>query len=316
MQNKENRQNTVQENERAGKRKTPALYYLLILLLAGVFLFSGYKLFSILRDYRAARSAYREMGNEYTAPYTETASEQNSTLAPSENAESAKDGSTEDTDKEASGGVSGQNGQGVSDGGVKSKTAHPPISVDFEKLCARNPDIIGWICVDAFVDIISYPIARAKDNDYYLHRDIDGGYLFAGTIFADYRNGKTFGDPNTILYGHNMKDRSMFGNLRFLKEKERLDKDPYFWILTPQGNYCYRIFAVFDTPVDGDVYTFFDGPDGVAEWEKSLADRSAVRTDESFSDDDLVVTLSTCTSNDDYRCVVVGKCVSEITPAK
>ncbi len=269
MQNKVNRQNAVQENERAGKQKTPALYYLLILLLAGVFLFSGYKLFSILQDYRAARSAYREMGSEYTAPYTETASSETSAPASSGNAESGNNGSTEDTDKEASGGVSGQNGQGVSDGGVKSKTAHPPISVDFEKLCARNPDIIGWICVDAFGDVISYPIAHAKDNDYYLHRDIDGSYLFAGTIFADYRNGKTFGDPNTILYGHNMKDRSMFGNLRFLKEQERLDKDPYFWILTPQGNYCYRIFAVFDTPVDGDVYTFFDGPDGVAEWEKS-----------------------------------------------
>ena len=78
--------------------------------------------------------------------------------------------------------------------------------IDFESLDAVNSDIIGWIRIGALD--ISYPVAQSEDNDYYLHRTFEKKDNFAGCIFVDFHNSSQFTDPNTIVYGHNMKDGS------------------------------------------------------------------------------------------------------------
>ena len=98
------------------------------------------------------------------------------------------------------------------------EVTYQPPEVDFEELQKMNSDVIGWIEVEAIPEI-SYPIVRGEDNDYYLHRTFKKANNSAGSIFVDYRNGQYFGDCNTIVYGHNMKNGSMFGKLKWLTEK-------------------------------------------------------------------------------------------------
>ena len=185
----------------------------------------------------------------------------------------------------------------------------PPIEVDFDKLKSVNEDVVGWIYVDALPDI-SYPIVKGKDNQTYLHQTYEKNYNFAGTIFVDYENSGDFSDCNTLVYGHNMKNGSMFGHLKKFREDDRLYKqDKYFWILTPERNYRYEIITAYTTGVNSDTYTLFKGPG--EEFEKyleTIKGYSEIQTDDTdLTIKDKIVTLSTCTGNESTRFVVQGK---------
>lgn len=185
----------------------------------------------------------------------------------------------------------------------------PPIEVDFDKLKSVNEDVVGWIYVDALPDI-SYPIVKGKDNQTYLHQTYEKNYNFAGTIFVDYENSGDFSDCNTLVYGHNMKNGSMFGHLKKFREDDRLYKqDKYFWILTPERNYRYEIISAYTTGVNSDTYALFKGPG--EEFEKyleTIKGYSEIQTDDTdLTIKDKIVTLSTCTGNESTRFVVQGK---------
>lgn len=185
----------------------------------------------------------------------------------------------------------------------------PPIEVDFDKLKSVNEDVVGWIYVDALPDI-SYPIVKGKDNQTYLHQTYEKNYNFAGTIFVDYENSGDFSDCNTLVYGHNMKNGSMFGHLKKFREDDKLYKqDKYFWILTPERNYRYEIISAYTTGVNSDTYTLFKGPG--EEFEKyleTIKGYSEIKTDDTdLTIKDKIVTLSTCTGNESTRFVVQGK---------
>ena len=185
----------------------------------------------------------------------------------------------------------------------------PPIEVDFDKLKSVNEDVVGWIYVDALPDI-SYPIVKGKDNQTYLHQTYEKNYNFAGTIFVDYENSGDFSDCNTLVYGHNMKNGSMFGHLKKFREDDKLYKqDKYFWILTPERNYRYEIITAYTTGVNSDTYTLFKGPG--EEFEKyleTIKGYSEIQTDDTdLTIKDKIVTLSTCTGNESTRFVVQGK---------
>lgn len=185
----------------------------------------------------------------------------------------------------------------------------PPIEVDFDKLKSVNEDVVGWIYVDALPDI-SYPIVKGKDNQTYLHQTYEKNYNFAGTIFVDYENSGDFSDCNTLVYGHNMKNGSMFGHLKKFREDDKLYKqDKYFWILTPERNYRYEIITAYTTSVNSDTYTLFKGPG--EEFEKyleTIKGYSEIKTDDTdLTIKDRIVTLSTCTGNESTRFVVQGK---------
>ena len=97
------------------------------------------------------------------------------------------------------------------------KSTEPPIAIDFDALLNRNKDVIGWLyCPDT---VINYPVVQGKNNDQYLRKDLDGKYLVSGTLFADYRNGELNEDANYIIYGHNMKNGTMFSSLAKYKQQ-------------------------------------------------------------------------------------------------
>lgn len=129
----------------------------------------------------------------------------------------------------------------------------PPIEVDFALLRAENPDIVAWIyCPDTDVN---YPVLQSEDNDYYLRRGMDGSSLLAGSIFMDCRNAADLSDDNVIVYGHNMKNKSMFGLLPSYAKQEFYEEHPIWYLLTPTANYRVELFAGFVTSTDSIVYS-------------------------------------------------------------
>ena len=147
----------------------------------------------------------------------------------------------------------------------------------------------------------------------YLHQTYEKNYNFAGTIFVDYENGRDFNDCNTLVYGHNMKNGSMFGHLKKFTEDEKLyNNDRYFWILTPDKNYRYEIISAYTTGVNSDTYTLFKGPgEEFEEYLKKIKSYSDIKTEDTeLTIKDKIVTLSTCTGNESTRFVVQGKRVN------
>ena len=197
---------------------------------------------------------------------------------------------------------------------IKSDIPEVPIEVDFQTLTEINDDVIGWIYMEA-IDSINYPIVQGVNNETYLHHTYEGNYNFAGTIFIDYENSRDFSDCNTFVYGHNMKNGSMFAQLKkYVNTKDTFEKSRYFWILTPDADYRYEIIAAYTTGVKSETYILFKQPgEKFFEYINNIREWSAIETtSRTLTTQAKVVTLSTCTGNDATRFVVQGVRVNRI----
>lgn len=270
------RRKSEKRKRRKKKRAAGDIISIIILIIAiTVAAAAGYKLYGILMEYKKGNDEYAEIKNMAVK--------------------------TRDADIETEGSVpDGEENR-------THKVWSAPIEVDFHALQDINSDVVGWLYVEAIPEI-SYPVVQGKDNDYYLHRTYKKEDVFAGSIFIDYENSPDFSDQNTIVYGHNMKDQSMFGRLKQFKLQETLDKSPYFWILTPEGNYKYEIFSEYVAAVDGDTYTLIKGPgQGTIDYANKMRGLSLYQTyTKDFQKTDNIVTLSTCTGDTSTRFVVQG----------
>ena len=181
--------------------------------------------------------------------------------------------------------------------------------VDFDSLKKINTEIIGWLNVEAMD--ISYPVTQSKDNDFYLHRTFEKTYNFAGCIFLDYESKKDFSDRNSIIYGHNMKNGSMFGKLKKFYQEGVYEESPYFWIYTPDKIYKYEIFSCQEVGATSKTYQLeFRNDKDFMEYIKNAFEKSVVKSDIEVDKDDKIVTLSTCTGNDATRFIVQGKLIN------
>jgi len=184
-----------------------------------------------------------------------------------------------------------------------------PIVVDFEALWETNPDIKAWIYLEEAN--ISYPVVQGETNEEYLYTSVKGTANSGGSIFMDSYNSADFSDPHTIVYGHNMKNGSMFGSLKKLGDQKFIDKIALpvcFWIITPEKACRYDVISVRTVDISGDTYTLFSGQgDVVAEYINTRARTSIVKLDHrTYTEEDKIVTLSTCTGDDRHRLVVHG----------
>lgn len=182
-----------------------------------------------------------------------------------------------------------------------------PISVDFEALIQENADIIGWLYCENTP--INYPVVQADDNDYYLRRDLHGNYLKNGTLFVDYRCPAVGTGQNYIIYGHNMKNASMFGTLINYNRQAYYEEHPVLYYLTPNGDYRIDLFSGFTANANSDIYRTEIGDS--AEFEaflQALTAKSTFASNVTVSGDDHIVMLSTCSYEfNDARYVVFGK---------
>lgn len=189
-----------------------------------------------------------------------------------------------------------------------TKNAWPdaaPIKVDFELLKQTNDDIRAWLyCEDT---MINYPVAQGEDNDYYLYRLLNGSYNRGGTLFMECSNQSDFSDWNTLIYGHNMKNNTMFGTLTDYNSQEYYDKHPIWYLMTPDGDYRIELIAGFVTNTTSEIYTIPQTMEEKDTLVQSIMRRSTFATDAEIASEDRLITFSTCTYEyADARYVLVG----------
>ncbi|MCD7885216.1 MAG: sortase [Lachnospiraceae bacterium] len=276
-------------------------------ILAGVFL-----ALQTYLGYIKGREGYQNLADTYT----------------SERADSNADAAADDLDGD---GEEAEHPDSDSfDTSTLPEDAPERITIDWESFLKTYPDCVGWIHLPAVE--LSYPVMQSSDNDYYLHRSPEGGYLYAGSIFMDYQCSPDFSDLNTIIYGHNMRDGSMFAKLKQYNDAEVFLSCPYFWIYTPDGDYLYRIYSVHKAEVGSGAFSLMLSDGEYRSWFLCMLEASEMETevlakteealaellsdfyggssDAGLSDTDIpfgrTVTLSTCTGISDMRQLVQG----------
>ena len=185
--------------------------------------------------------------------------------------------------------------------------------VDWKALKKVNPDVQGWLYQKGTV--INYPVVQGTDNDAYLHTRFDKQWSGGGTLFVDCRMEKDFKGFNSIIYGHHMKDGSMFRSIRgYTKEDGYYDKHKTLELATPHGNYHLVVFSAFITKAtDEDTYKMtYDEAEKQAyidrTWERSELPITKDSVD--VTKNDRLVTLSTCAYDyEEARYIVMCKMV-------
>ena len=182
-------------------------------------------------------------------------------------------------------------------------------SVNFDELMKMNPDTIGWIRFHPEPSQISYPIVKGKDNSEYLKKTFSANENTLGAIFLNVDNNADFMDKNTIIYGHRMKDGSMFRHLQDYEEKSFWESNPYFYIYTPDGReITYHIYSAGQVEDTSDTYlTSFESEEAYQSFLNMTKEASLYDTGVELNAQRAIVTLSTCTSaSDNHRFVVRG----------
>lgn len=192
---------------------------------------------------------------------------------------------------------------------VQDGEALAPVVVDFDLLQEENEDIVGWIYCEGTP--LDYLVVQGPDNDYYLRRSYDGVHSTAGTIFIDANNRPGFADCNTIIYGHNMKNGSMFAVLSNWAEQEFYEAHPVIWFLTPERDYQIVLKSGYTVSAHSDTYTIY--PEACEEFDGYLADaqeRSNFEPVQGPEGEGHYALLSTCSYVfDDARYVLLGELV-------
>ena len=241
-------------------------------VLIAVFVFAAFNIGKIYYDYNKANNTYEVIQDEYIA-----------TKEVESNSEA-----TQGNDEQP------------------PKSTEPPIAIDFDALLDRNKDVIGWLyCPDT---VINYPVVQGKNNDQYLRKDLDGKYLVSGTLFADYRNGALDEDANYIIYGHNMKNGTMFSSLAKYKQQSYYNQHPIMYYLTPYGNYKLELFAGLVVKRDDKIYLPNQSEEEFTELIEKYRAKSTFKTNVELEYSDTIVTLSTCSYEFDHaRYIVIGR---------
>lgn len=238
----------------------PGIRTTLILLTGAVFLLSGYLFLKTLGDYRQGQVGYEAL-EQYVSAVLPTEPPHSPAVT-------------------------------VSEPEVTEMVAAVP-QVDFLALAEINPDVAGWICLDG--TNISYPFVQGQDNDHYLTHLFDGTKNRAGCIFMDYRCSPDLSDVHTIIYGHHLRDGTMFTELMSYKRQEFYDAHPTGLLLMPDGAYMIRFFAGYVSDNDSNAWDLELDPDGLTAWIDSVCRRSYFSPESVPGPDDRIVTLSTCT---------------------
>ena len=253
------------------KKKRRRFGWLIPAVLLVVFVFSFANFMREFLTYQQAKNEYKELGK-----YIEVIPEGEEAPSDAEAEESTPEAPEEDE---------------------KEQYQYPNLQIDYDGLTATNSEFVGVIYIPVLN--LTYPIAQSTGNDKYLHTTFEGTRNASGCIFLDCAASKDFSDPNSFIFGHNMKNGTMFGSLKqFLQKEELCDEDPYIYIYQKDQVLVYRIFAYYTIPVRDDVYDDFSGDDG---YDAYVADAGKHSVYHSSQDEKIdwssrpdLLTLSTC----------------------
>ena len=186
----------------------------------------------------------------------------------------------------------------------------PFIDVDFNELLKKNSDTVGWIKVEGTK--VNYPVVQSTDNSYYLSHSFNKSSNQGGWIFADYRvDFKNFG-KNTIIYGHNMNNKTMFGSIPNMLYDSYLNNSGnyYIKISTPTSNTIWKVFSIYTTKPD--VYylktNFKSEP--YETFLNNIKSKSVYDFGVNITSNDKILTLSTCDNTGTKRVAVHAKMIN------
>ena len=238
-----------------------------IVLIIGLSLvaYSGYHLFKIYSDYNTSDKTYEKLQDEYAV---------------------------DDSKK--------------NDDSTKGSEAQSPwyddIDIDFAGLRSENPDVVGWIYFEN--EDISYPVMYSGDNSYYLRKTFKREHATAGSIFLEGSNKTDFSDCHTIIYGHNMKNGSMFASLKDVIKEEwyNNENNKYIALITENENCKYQVFSVYQ--IETEEYYLQTNISNFKEFVEKIKGRSKKDFNVDIKETDSILTLSTCADNTKYRVVL------------
>ncbi|MFV0503276.1 MAG: class B sortase [Lachnospirales bacterium] len=175
-----------------------------------------------------------------------------------------------------------------------------------------NDEIIGFLQIED--SRVNYPVVQHGDNIYYLDKDIKKDYNVAGSIFMDYENLEQGYDQNTVLYGHNMRDLSMFGELKYYKDQEYYEEHPLIKLQIEDELFLYEVFSAFRTSTDFDyVQTNFPSDEEYMDQINKYYEKSFIKTGVKVAKEDKILTLSTCVGvRATSRMVVAGRLINNV----
>ena len=180
--------------------------------------------------------------------------------------------------------------------------------VDFEKLKEKNSDIVAWLKVKG--TNIETTVVKTTNNDYYLTHNFNKEYNSAGWIFADYKNKVDGTDKNLVIYGHNMRDDSMFGSLKWVINEDWYNNEDnkYITLITENETQVYEVFSVYQIEKeDYYIQTNFNTEKEFNTFAQTIKKRSKKDFNVDVNKEDNILTLSTCANNNKYRVVLHAK---------
>lgn len=173
-----------------------------------------------------------------------------------------------------------------------------------QELSRINEDYVGWIDISGTT--ISYPIVQGDDNDFYLTHNFFKESDFVGAIFMDYQNSTEKLDKNTIIYGHHMKNKSMFGSLEEYLDQGFYERNKIITLDFPDNRtYEWEIFSVYSTTDVDWMKTDFANDAEFAHNLEVSEEKSVINTHTSIGEEDRILTLSTCTVEDNEERIIV-----------
>ncbi len=257
------------------------LFRALAIFLLGAAIGMGYSFYANMRQRQEAQEAYEALATQ-AAPVAE------SVQAPA--AESVQAPAAESVPEES------------------QAPPNPDMErqVDFVQLqSGTNKDIYAWISIPG--TRVDYPILQhPKDDSYYLLYNLDGSKGYPGCIYTERANAKDFTDFNTVIYGHNMKNGTMFHDLHLYKDKSFLEEHPYVYVYTQEQTLQYQIFAAYAYDDRHLLYSFdYSSPrvrEGyLAEIQGVRSISASVDTEMELTADSKIITLSTCIGGQDTQ---------------
>jgi sortase B len=171
--------------------------------------------------------------------------------------------------------------------------------VDWDYLESINSDVVGWLyCPNT---VINYPVVQTNDHQFYLTHGFDGESNTSGTLFADMNSVEGIVQSNYIIYGHNMKDDSMFGSFQEYSSQSYYEQHPTLYYLTPYGNYRIDLFCAHIVEATDDNYPgYFSSTADYQSYLNKVTSSAFWVNYDVISTDYQLLTMSTCTSAAGY----------------
>lgn len=168
--------------------------------------------------------------------------------------------------------------------------------MDLSPLQEVNPHVVGWIEIPG---VLSYPLLQGGDNARYLTHAWNGEENATGAVFLDFRADAGLGDFNTLIYGHRMRNGTMFGSLKHYKDADFWRENPSVYLANGDGTRRYDIYAVYETGLTAATYQReFSGPEEKQDFIRYGLERSVIDTGVTPTAEDTIITLSTCSGGD------------------